>query len=59
MLDSGCIGCASQCNGAEKQGAVRMVGIRDKLASVHGLGRYAMLEGSGCPEGGIGVGIVE
>jgi len=59
MFDSRCIGCASQCDGLEKQEAVHMVGIRGKLASVHGLGLYATLEGSGCPKGGIGVGIVK
>jgi len=59
MLGDGCIGCARQCNGAEEQGAVRMVGIRGKLASGHGLGRYAMLQGGGCPKGGVCVGIVE
>jgi len=28
MLGNRCIGCASQCNGAEEQGAVHMVRIR-------------------------------
>ncbi len=59
MFVSRCSGCTSKCDGSEKQGAVLMVRIKSKLASVHGLGRYAMLEGSGCPKGGIGVGVVK
>jgi len=35
------------------------VGIERKLVDFHGLDWEAMLEGIGCPKGGIGAGIVE
>jgi len=38
---------------------VRRVGVRRKLVCCQGLGWYPMLEGVGCPKGGVGMCIVE